>query len=113
MLLACSLLEIQESAVGSDADGGTSVKLPWFIRLPVMTRDAWMAFADSTLRFYALYVTFTWLGNFVSPFFFSFHLMDIVNRSPTLKAVLQAVTHNGRQLVMTFVLMVRGLCLGL
>jgi hypothetical protein len=72
-----------------------------------------MAFEDSSLRFYALYVTFTWLGNFVSPFFFCFHLLDIVNRSPTLAAVLQAVTHNGRQLVMTFVLMVSPGRLGL
>ena len=93
--------------VEQGAKQGISVRLPLYIRLLVAVKDVWLACKDSTLRFYVLYVTFTWLGNFVSPFCFCFHLLDIVNRSPTLQAVLQAVTHNGRQLVMTFVLMVR------
>lgn len=106
LCLHTRLVELQEGSDPSDNAFAVDPKLPWYIRLPVVTRDAWVAFADPTLRFYVLYVTFTWLGNFVSPFFFSFHLLDIINRSPTVRAVLQAVTHNGHQLVMTFVVLV-------
>ncbi len=45
----------------------------------------------------SVYVTFTWLGNFVSPFFFAFHLLDLIHRFETLKAVIRSVTRNGRQ----------------
>jgi hypothetical protein len=89
--------------------GEEEVKLPLYIRMVLVILNVYMALSDKTLRFYILYVVFTWLGNFVSVFFFSFHLLDIVNRSPTLQAVLSAVTFNGKQLVMTFVLMV-GCC---
>ena len=38
-------------------------------------------------------------------FLTAFHLLDIVYRSEALKNVLASVTHNGRQLLMTAVLM--------
>jgi hypothetical protein len=58
------------------------------------------------ILYYAAYVTFTYLGNFVSPFFYAFHLLDLVHRVETLKAVVRSVTYNGQQLIMTVVLVV-------
>jgi hypothetical protein len=43
-------------------------------------------------------------GNVVTPFIQAYHLMDLVYRSETLKNVLKAVTFNGAQLLMTFLL---------
>ena len=44
---------------------------------------------------------FTILGNGFHPFFFSFHLLDLVVRYETLKSVLQAVTTQIKPLALT------------
>ena len=44
------------------------------------------------------------MGTFISDLCYSFHLIDIVNRSPTLKNVIKSVTTNFKQLILTFVL---------
>ncbi len=33
--------------------------------------------ADGTVSYYMAYIAFTWLGNFVSNFFFAYHLLDV------------------------------------
>uniref|UniRef100_A0A7E4VXK5 EF-hand domain-containing protein n=1 Tax=Panagrellus redivivus TaxID=6233 RepID=A0A7E4VXK5_PANRE len=40
-------------------------------------------------------------GVFISPFFYAFHLIDVVLSFPMLKAILQSVTHNLQQLILT------------
>lgn len=45
------------------------------------------------------------MGNF-SYFFFAAHLLDIAVVIPTLKTILQSVTHNGKQLVLTVMLLI-------
>ena len=37
----------------------------------------------------------------VSPFFFAVHLLDLMNKSDDLRAVLKAVTLNGRAILVT------------
>ncbi|EJD76290.1 ryanodine Receptor TM 4-6 family protein [Loa loa] len=44
------------------------------------------------------------LGVFVSPFFYAFHLIDVVLSFPMLKAILQSVTHNLQQLILTIMM---------
>jgi len=43
-------------------------------------------------------------GVFLSPFFFAVHLVDLVLSFPMLKAILQSVTHNLSQLILTIMM---------
>ena len=43
------------------------------------------------------YVVCSACGVFISPFFYAFHLIDVVLSFPMLKAILQSVTHNLQQ----------------
>mgnify|MGYP002717108870 FL=1 len=51
------------------------------------------------------YFILSLMGNF-SYFFFAAHLLDIAVVIPTLKTILQSVTHNGKQLVLTVMLLI-------
>lgn len=43
-------------------------------------------------------------GVVISPFFYAFHLIDVVLSFPMLKAILQSVTHNLQQLILTIMM---------
>jgi hypothetical protein len=66
-------------------------RLPVHVELVLAVMNIKVLLSDGTLLYYLLYVLFTWLGNFVSEFFFCFHLLDIVHRSPTLQVLRAAV----------------------
>lgn len=51
-----------------------------------------------------VYLAFSVQGSIQSPIFYSFHLTDVVNRFPELQSVIQSVTLNGDQLLMTAML---------
>ncbi|XP_065188366.1 ryanodine receptor 3-like isoform X2 [Sycon ciliatum] len=59
---------------------------------------------DKMFLYNLLWVVFSFLGNCNSYFFFSLHLLDVVGSISTLRTVLKSVTHNGRQLMMTFLM---------
>jgi len=65
------------------------------------TISAYYLLADSAVLAHLLYIVFAVLGCIISPFFFSYHLFDVVYRSETLLNVLRAVTIPGEQLLMT------------
>lgn len=46
------------------------------------------------------YLTFSLLGN-INYFFFAAHLLDVAVSIPSLKTILQSVTHNGKQVIFT------------
>lgn len=50
------------------------------------------------------YFTFSILGNY-NNFFFAAHLLDVAIGFKTLRTILQSVTHNGKQLVLTVMLL--------
>lgn len=50
------------------------------------------------------YFTFSILGNY-NNFFFAAHLLDVAVGFKTLRTILQSVTHNGKQLVLTVMLL--------
>ena len=58
----------------------------------------WISFtfllSDPTFKYFLVYILLSVLGFRVSPIFYSFHLLDVINRFPTLKNVIQAVTLN-------------------
>merc|ERR1712166_1695834 len=47
---------------------------------------------DGEVLYKCLYIAFTILGNFVSEFFFAFHLVDLLSRDQELMSVLEAIT---------------------
>lgn len=59
---------------------------------------------STDLMYYGAYVAFTILGNAFHPYFFAFHLVDIVVRYKELAIVLQAVVKPAKSLALTFVL---------
>ena len=50
------------------------------------------------------YLVISLQGLLQSPVFYSFHLLDLINRLPTLKDVIRSVTMNMKQLLMTAML---------
>jgi cytochrome b561 len=63
--------------------------------------------SDSHLLWYILYVLFATLGTITlpnRPFFFAFHLFDIVKRSELLKDAIKSVTLNGKSILLTLFL---------
>jgi hypothetical protein len=54
--------------------------------------------------FFVIYYVFSMQGLFQSPVFYSFHLLDVVNRFPALQNVILSVTTNLNQLLMTAML---------
>jgi hypothetical protein len=78
--------------------------VPWYYTFLIRVIN-WMIFlTEPRCAYLVVYVLFTWLGRTISPFFFAFHLMDIVFQFETLKAVIQSVTRNGKQLLLTVAL---------
>ncbi|XP_052827801.1 ryanodine receptor isoform X7 [Octopus bimaculoides] len=60
-------------------------------------------FTDNSFLYILWYFTFSVLGNF-NHFFFAAHLIDVAIGFKTLRTILQSVTHNGKQLVLTVML---------
>jgi len=55
---------------------------------------------DSTFMYLMFYFVFSVLGNY-NYFFFAAHLIDVAIGVPALRIILQAITYNGKELVLT------------
>ena len=49
---------------------------------------------DATFQYYVLYFGISVLSFNSSSIYYSFHLLDVINRSPVLQNVMKAVTQN-------------------
>ena len=73
----------------------------------VCTRLEYYAFSlifllqDSWLKYYVYYFAVSFIGYYVDQLFYCLHLLDITNRFSTLRSVIQSVTQNKTQLLMT------------
>ncbi|XP_037033206.1 ryanodine receptor isoform X4 [Bradysia coprophila] len=65
---------------------------------------AGVTITDNAFLYALWYFCFSLLGNF-NNFFFAAHLLDIAVVIPSLKTILQSVTHNGKQLMLTVMLL--------
>lgn len=65
---------------------------------------AGVTITDNAFLYALWYFSFSLLGNF-NNFFFAAHLLDIAVVIPSLKTILQSVTHNGKQLMLTVMLL--------
>uniref|UniRef100_A0A4D5R9V0 Ryanodine receptor 44F n=1 Tax=Scolopendra viridis TaxID=118503 RepID=A0A4D5R9V0_SCOVI len=65
---------------------------------------AGVTITDNSFLYILWYFTFSVLGNF-NNFFFAAHLLDVAVGFKTLRTILQSVTHNGKQLILTVMLL--------
>ncbi|XP_050744260.1 ryanodine receptor isoform X15 [Drosophila biarmipes] len=65
---------------------------------------AGVTFTDNAFLYSLWYFSFSVMGNF-NNFFFAAHLLDVAVGFKTLRTILQSVTHNGKQLVLTVMLL--------
>ncbi|XP_035793575.1 ryanodine receptor-like isoform X15 [Anopheles albimanus] len=65
---------------------------------------AGVTITDNSFLYSLWYFTFSVMGNF-NQFFFAAHLLDVAVGFKTLRTILQSVTHNGKQLVLTVMLL--------
>ena len=98
-----SLLGMDKGAYGAEASGGL---------LSIITSIDWkyqswkvgVTVTDNSFLYNLWYFSFSVLGNF-NYFFFCAHLLDIAVAIASLRTILQSVTHNGKQLVLTVMLL--------
>jgi ryanodine receptor 2 len=92
-----------QGAFGADASGGIFS----FITSIDWKYQAWkvgVTVTDNSFLYNLWYFSFSVLGNF-NYFFFCAHLLDIAVAIASLRTILQSVTHNGKQLVLTVMLL--------
>ncbi|KAL0274262.1 UNVERIFIED_CONTAM: hypothetical protein PYX00_006731 [Menopon gallinae] len=65
---------------------------------------AGVTITDNAFLYSLWYFTFSVFGNF-NNFFFAAHLLDVAVGFKTLRTILQSVTHNGKQLILTVMLL--------
>ncbi|XP_043283357.1 ryanodine receptor isoform X10 [Venturia canescens] len=65
---------------------------------------AGVTITDNSFVYSLLYFAFSVMGNY-NNFFFAAHLLDVAVGFKTLRTILQSVTHNGKQLVLTVMLL--------
>ena len=65
---------------------------------------AGVTITDNSFLYQLWYFIFSVLGNY-NYFFFAAHLIDVAVGVPALRIILQAITHNGKQLVLTVMLL--------
>ena len=66
--------------------------------------STWFLLRSSLVLYYLWFILIAFLGSFVHAFFFSLHLLDVVNRYQDLRNVLRAVYHPRKALLLTVVL---------
>jgi len=81
----------------------TTKKKNKFIKISTrILRIIFLSLKSADIVYYLAYAIFAILGSAVHPFFFAFHLTEILRRYPTLKNVIKAIVEPRRQLGLTF-----------
>jgi ryanodine receptor 2 len=95
-----------DQAIGDTQEDRPSL-LPSFLSHLDWQYQIWkwgIIFTDNSFLYIVWYFTFSLLGNF-NYFFFAAHLLDVAVCFKTLGTILASVTHNGKQLVLTVLLL--------
>ncbi len=74
-------------------------------KLEINLFNVYFFLQDGLFQYYVLYFGISFLGFYSNELFYSFHLLDVIQRFPTLANVTRAITMNWQQLLMTFGLM--------
>merc|ERR1719471_801136 len=95
------ILGMEKSAIPSDASSETGLiatlkAIDW--RYQVW--QVGVTVTDNTFMYLLFYFVFSVFGNY-NYFFFAAHLIDVAIGVPALRIILQAITYNGKELVLT------------
>ncbi|XP_023320280.1 ryanodine receptor isoform X3 [Eurytemora carolleeae] len=101
----CEILGMEKSAIPAESSEETGImatlkSIDW--RYQVW--QVGVTVTDNTFLYLLFYFIFSVLGNY-NYFFFAAHLIDVAVGVPALRIILQAITHNGKQLVLTVMLL--------
>ncbi|XP_067629190.1 ryanodine receptor isoform X15 [Eurosta solidaginis] len=100
-----NLLGMEKSAfMAQESEEGGLVKYMMNIDWRYQVWKAGVTFTDNAFLYSLWYFSFSVMGNF-NNFFFAAHLLDVAVGFKTLRTILQSVTHNGKQLVLTVMLL--------
>jgi ryanodine receptor 2 len=101
-----NLLGMEKNAFAAQevTEGGGIVHFIMNIDWRYQVWKAGVTITDNAFLYSLWYFTFSVLGNF-NRFFFAAHLLDVAVGFKTLRTILQSVTHNGKQLVLTVMLL--------
>lgn len=92
------------SFIQQEAEGGGMVNYIMNIDWRYQIWKAGVTITDNAFLYSLWYFSFSVFGNF-NNFFFAAHLLDVAIGFKTLRTILQSVTHNGKQLVLTVMLL--------
>lgn len=100
-----NLLGMEKSAFAAqESETGGIINYILTIDWRYQVWKAGVTITDNAFLYALWYFTFSVLGNF-NNFFFAAHLLDVAVGFKTLRTILQSVTHNGKQLVLTVMLL--------
>lgn len=77
----------------------------WFTYSEFQLFNIYFFIHDGVFRYYVLYFGISILGYISQDIYYSFHLLDVINRIPTLQNVIKSVTSNIGQLSLTLMLL--------
>lgn len=100
-----NLLGMEKSAfTAQESEQGGIVNFILTIDWRYQVWKAGVTITDKSFVYAFFYFAFSVMGNF-NNFFFAAHLLDVAVGFKTLRTILQSVTHNGKQLVLTVMLL--------
>ncbi|KAJ8982736.1 hypothetical protein NQ317_014034 [Molorchus minor] len=100
-----NLLGMEKTSFQQDTDEKKSfISLIFNIDWRYQIWKSGVTITDNSFLYSLYYFIFSILGNF-NNFFFAAHLLDVAVGFKTLRTILQSVTHNGKQLVLTVMLL--------
>lgn len=100
-----NLLGMEKSAfTAQESEQGGVIKYILTIDWQYQLWKAGVTATDRAFLYSFFYFVFSVAGNF-NNFFFAAHLLDVAVGFKTLRTILQSVTHNGKQLVLTVMLL--------
>nr|CAD7437731.1 unnamed protein product [Timema bartmani] len=106
VISANNLLGMEKTSFSAQEDEGGSGLINFILNID-WRYQVWksgVTITDNSFLYSLWYFTFSILGNF-NNFFFAAHLLDVAVGFKTLRTILQSVTHNGKQLVLTVMLL--------
>ncbi|XP_050555799.1 ryanodine receptor isoform X12 [Spodoptera frugiperda] len=101
-----NMLGMEKTSFSAQEEEGSKGLIHYIINIDwrYQVWKAGVTITDNSFLYSLWYFSFSVMGNF-NNFFFAAHLLDVAVGFKTLRTILQSVTHNGKQLVLTVMLL--------
>ncbi|XP_075987925.1 ryanodine receptor isoform X13 [Anticarsia gemmatalis] len=101
-----NMLGMEKTSFSAQEEEGSKGLINYIINIDwrYQVWKAGVTITDNSFLYSLWYFSFSVMGNF-NNFFFAAHLLDVAVGFKTLRTILQSVTHNGKQLVLTVMLL--------